>query len=147
MFWRPGRGEYPGKWHGPGRVIIQESEHVIWVSHSSKIFRVAPEHVRKLSEREASSCLDQLASEPLQVPPRVLGKGVFQYEDLTEQVIPVPPHMPPPPSPPNVSISENASDQPDAEPEMPSQSNSSDYAPSTPLNDLPDSETMEPSCT
>jgi hypothetical protein len=25
MFWRPGRGEIKGKWHGPARIIIQES--------------------------------------------------------------------------------------------------------------------------
>eukprot|EP00435_Cladocopium_sp_Y103_P028612 s1421_g7.t1 len=98
MFWRPGKGEYPGQWHGPGRVIIQESEHVIWVSHSSRLYRVAPEHVRKLSEREASTNLEQLSSDQLSLPQRVLGRGVFQYEDLTDQVVPTPPHMPGAPS-------------------------------------------------
>ena len=34
MFWRPGRGEIKGKWHGPARIIIQESENVIWISFS-----------------------------------------------------------------------------------------------------------------
>ena len=53
MFWRPGRGEIKGKWHGPARIIFQESENVIWISFSSRVYRVAPEHVRFLSEREA----------------------------------------------------------------------------------------------
>ena len=49
LFWRPGRGESPGQWHGPARVIIQESESVLWLSFSSRVYRVAPEHVRCLS--------------------------------------------------------------------------------------------------
>ena len=87
MFWRPGSGESPGQWHGPARVIIQESESVLWLSFSSRVYRVAPGHVRCLSEREASSCLDQMASGPMPVPTSDQGIGVFQYEDLTEQVI------------------------------------------------------------
>ena len=41
MFWRPGKGEYRGQWHGPARVIIQESDHVVWISFSSRVYRVA----------------------------------------------------------------------------------------------------------
>ena len=33
VFWRPGKGEQPGHWHGPAKVIIQESTHVVWISH------------------------------------------------------------------------------------------------------------------
>ena len=163
MFWRPGKGEYTGQWHGPGRVIIQESEHVIWVSHSSRLYRVAPEHVRKLSEREASNNLEQLSSDQLSLPQRVLGKGVFQFEDLTDQVVPTPPHMPGAPSssmmmpdplpevlpvnPPNTHIdnSTSESEQPDAEPVNPIPSHeNSEYTPTTPLNDLSENEQFPP---
>lgn len=53
MFWKPGKREAPGSWVGPARAIIQESSQIIWISHSSRVYRVAPEHVRKLSHREA----------------------------------------------------------------------------------------------
>ena len=49
MFWRPGRGENPGQWTGPARVIVQEGQHVVWISFSSRVYRVAPEHIRCLS--------------------------------------------------------------------------------------------------
>ena len=86
MFWRPGRGEHSGQWHGPAKVTIQESQHVVWISHSSRVYRVAPEHVRSLSEREALQiprCGDQMSEN---VPNASGGKGVFQYEGLTENI-------------------------------------------------------------
>ena len=131
MFWRPGSGESPGQWHGPARVIIQESESVLWLSFSSRVYRVAPGHVRCLSEREASSCLDQMASGPMPVPTSDQGIGVFQYEDLTEQVIAPPlmlpehnnfPNYPNPPNP-NTTPGTELEIQPDAEPSIAPPSN------------------------
>lgn len=147
MFWRPGKGDSPGQWHGPARVIIQESDSVLWLSFSSRVYRVAPEHVRCLSEREASRCLDQMASGPMTNPSSELGKGVFQYEDLTEQTITPPPmptddngfpNVPHNPTGPNSSnpSAQELEIQPDAEPSIVPPSNvSSGYAPTTPLND------------
>ena len=83
MFWRPGRGEAPGQWHGPARTIIHESDHVVWLSHSSRVFRVAPEHVRCLSEREAVMSGSQIDAGMMDVPFKDHGRGVFQFEDLT----------------------------------------------------------------
>eukprot|EP00435_Cladocopium_sp_Y103_P057366 s1032_g19.t1 len=146
MFWRPGRGELPGQWHGPARVIIQESNHVIWISHSSRVYRVAPEHVRSLSEREADQCQSQVESGVMEVPPRDKGRGVFQYEDLTEVVNPAPnaPTVVPrndDGSGPVVDVSE----QPDAEPSHnPSPPPSNAYTPTTPMSDNPNETTLEP---
>jgi hypothetical protein len=68
MFWRPGRGENPGQWTGPARVIVQEGQHVVWISFSSRVYRVAPEHIRCLSEREASASLDAMSQGNMSFP-------------------------------------------------------------------------------
>ena len=49
--WRK-RGEADGSWIGPLRVVIQDSHNVVWVTMGSKLFRVAPEHLRPLSAVE-----------------------------------------------------------------------------------------------
>ena len=138
MFWRPGKGDYPGQWHGPARVIVQEAEHVIWLSHSSRVFRVAPEHVRQLSEREAIHNFSAINTQHLQ-PPNKDGRGVFQYEDLTDQVVQVPP-IPMPPAPDvedqlvePLAPPDQIEHQPDSEPSQPDH-DTSDYAPTTPMN-------------
>eukprot|EP00438_Fugacium_kawagutii_P029976 Skav217703 [mRNA] locus=scaffold2294:90003:97141:- [translate_table: standard] len=134
MFWRPGRGEAPGTWSGPARVIVQESEHVIWLSHSSRVYRVAPEHVRMLSEREASdNTLNLHQQQDLSLPPSVGNRGVFQYEDLSEAVPPGPP-VPEvaEPESPDVPAPESNESQPDAEPG--NAPGLSEYAPTTPAN-------------
>jgi hypothetical protein len=146
MFWRPGRGELPGQWHGPARVIIQESNHVVWISHSSRVYRVAPEHVRTLSEREALQFGSHLATGPIDDLPRDAGKGVFQYEDLTEVVNPLPVaetaiEATPGNMVPTISI-ESQLNQPDSEPgnphdAVPSIAPSNEYTPTTPLSNAP----------
>ena len=150
MFWRPGRGEVKGQWIGPARIIIQESDHLIWVSHSSRVYRVAPEHVRSLSEREAEQFRSHFDSPDLLQPPKEVGKGVFQYEDLSEMSGPVEPS-----NSPNIqgdnhfpmenNLQSNSShpqqtqtegEQPDSEPSMPPVSqNSSEYVPTSPAHD------------
>ena len=141
MFWRPGRGENPGQWHGPARIIIQESQHVIWLSHSSRVYRVAPEHIRLLSEKEAQDASQQIAEGSPLPPLKEAGRGVFQFEDLTEQVVRTPSMMPPaPPNIPQASNESNQSEQPDSEPQIhiPTDDNNTDsYAPTTPISDTP----------
>eukprot|EP00434_Breviolum_minutum_P029213 symbB.v1.2.025839.t2/scaffold2536.1/size76742/5 len=51
MIWKK-RGEADGNWHGPMQVISQEGSSVVWVSMGTKLYRVAPEHVRTLSAVE-----------------------------------------------------------------------------------------------
>ena len=146
MIWRPGKGDYAGQWHGPARVIIQENEHVIWVSHSSRVYRVAPEHVRTLSDREATHNFQQISSQEQEPNPREIGKGVFQYEDLTNQVVLPPESMPPAPvtNQDNHPTTNDDSTpvQPDSEPDNIPPS-SDHYSPTTPLNDTSSQATDE----
>ncbi len=83
MFWRAGKGNLPGSWNGPAKVILAESQQIIWVTHMSRLYRCAPEHLRSLSSREAS--LQEVTDESPMVLPENFGTGVFQYHDLTLQ--------------------------------------------------------------
>eukprot|EP00435_Cladocopium_sp_Y103_P063659 s40_g25.t1 len=144
MFWRNGKGAAPGAWHGPAKIIMREAENVVWISHMSRLYRCAPEHLRELSSREHENLPSRNDSEPFPSPavPR-LGTGVFQYHDLSQQ--PGNPNFNPPDNPssnnhdstsndnsednnpnpiPNVSMPQNPnvseapeSVQPDAEPD------------------------------
>ncbi len=84
MFWRNGLGQNPGRWHGPATVISHENDSVVWISHIGRIYRTAPEHIRTLSIREDHELQKNPGNEPSEIPPQI-GKGVFQYEDLTQQ--------------------------------------------------------------
>lgn len=81
MMWRPAQGQNPGKWFGPGKVISQENESVIWISHLGRIYRTAPEHVRSLSTREACDFCNDPTNQDSSLPSQT-GRGVFRYEDL-----------------------------------------------------------------
>ena len=137
MFWRPGRGENAGSWTGPARVIVQESEHVVWISFASRVYRVAPEHVRSLSEREPEQCLESAGRESMEIPKKVGNRGVFAYEDLASipsSSLPVGlPTEGPPVIPENIHRMPTPESQPDAEPALsPHVPPSLDYEPSTP---------------
>ena len=89
MIWRK-RGESVGNWQGPMQVVMQESPQVIWVTMGSKLFRIAPEHVRPLSAVEESEN-EHIKRDN---PPREISQGVTQFQDLTvnpEQESVVPP--------------------------------------------------------
>ena len=128
MYWRQNR------WCGPGRVIHQEDQHVVWLSHLGRIFRVAPEHVRLLSEREVQSSWKTLQEITPIEPPQRSGHGVFQYENLIPQTSVPTTHSPssgedianhiPENNTPEVAnhdtvanIPTSTSEQPDAEPD------------------------------
>ena len=154
MFWRPQMGESPGQWFGPARVIVQEGDSIVWISHVSRVYRVAPEHVRCLSEREAQNQAEVLSQGTMNSPMTSHGKGIFQYEDLTDQPsnsIPIPPDELPFSSNYPVADNQNTNTnseimpQPDSEPSMPPLSDdSSECVPTTPLSEQPDHGTNEP---
>ena len=75
MYWKNGKGVEPGSWHGPGRVLMVEQRSVIWVSHMTKLFRLAPEHVRAISARELLSTGGDNSL------PSSSSNGVFQFRD------------------------------------------------------------------
>ena len=55
MYWmkrsKPNRQEV-GRWHGPAKIVCQEGQSIIWVSHSDRLIRCAPENLRPASLRE-----------------------------------------------------------------------------------------------
>ena len=86
MFWRDGKGNLPGQWHGPAKVIIQEGDNLVWISHMSRLYRCAPEHIRCLTSREAeSNTTRELQGSRSDDHSPDLQNGVFQYHDLTHQ--------------------------------------------------------------
>ena len=129
MMWKR-RGEADGNWVGPLRVVLHEDQHVVWLTMGTKLFRVAPEHVRPLSAVEEFNNRTQLASTPNYqsiVPPH----GGIQYHNqvtinpesnvdrnlntpaapITSTIPEVVPNQAPIPIPES-----NQSDQPDTEP-------------------------------
>jgi hypothetical protein len=90
MVWKK-RGEADGQWHGPLQVVIQESPHVIWVTGSGKLYRVAPEHVRPLSAMEETTHQQTLASgqSPESILPSIIpSHGGVQYHNLINNSTP-----------------------------------------------------------
>ena len=60
-----------------------EGRNLVWVSHLTRLYRCAPEHLRKLSADEAQG----VSREDLQtfrLPDRS-GTGVFQFRELSQQ--------------------------------------------------------------
>ena len=85
MFWRAGKGNLPGNWHGPAKVVLTEGDQLVWVTHMSRLYRCAPEHLRNLSSREVSNINPE--DDSAHILPENLGSGVFQYHDLTQQSV------------------------------------------------------------
>ena len=85
MIWKK-KGEADGNWIGPAQVLAQEADRVVWVSHGTKLFRVAPEHVRYLSaseewkQRDSHQEVDRSNRHP---------QGGTQYHNLTPE-LPIP---------------------------------------------------------
>ena len=67
-----------GRWHGPAKVISQEGQSIVWVSHGTTILRCAPENLRPASLRE----WQQLSSYDSALPHKNTG-GASTFVDLT----------------------------------------------------------------
>eukprot|EP00435_Cladocopium_sp_Y103_P038295 s1525_g10.t1 len=83
MFWRAGKGVENGSWHGPAKVLMIEDRNLVWVSHLTRLYRCAPEHIRLLSEDEAKSLSDE--DRRMFFLPDRSGSGVFQFRELSSQ--------------------------------------------------------------
>ena len=90
MFWREGKGALHGAWHGNARVLMREDPNVVWLSHLSRLYRCAPEHIRDLSSREQEQVTAEQSSQdsPWKSGQGRLGTGVFQYHDLISNKYP-----------------------------------------------------------
>ena len=55
MYWlkrhRTSRQE-AGRWHGPAKVVLQESQSAVWITHADRLFKCSPESLRPASLRE-----------------------------------------------------------------------------------------------
>eukprot|EP00435_Cladocopium_sp_Y103_P001047 s2611_g1.t1 len=76
MYWRQGKGAEPGSWHGPARIIMLEKPNTIWISHLTRLYRCAPEHVRSVSSREMTQSLEPGDEVP------DMTTGVIQFRHL-----------------------------------------------------------------
>ena len=58
-----------GRWHGPASVVVVEGTRNVWLNHSGKLVRAAPEQLRPASFREWKTLRDMMAkpswSQPL----------------------------------------------------------------------------------
>ena len=79
MYWKQGKGAEPGSWHGPARIIMLEPPNTVWISHLTRLYRCAPEHIRSVSSRERSH--DMTANGSLSD----MTSGVVQYRNLQGQ--------------------------------------------------------------
>ena len=55
LYWRQSKGNLKGdrgRWYGPGQVVVNESQKVIWISHAGYLIRASPQQVRPASLRE-----------------------------------------------------------------------------------------------
>ena len=86
MYWREGKGVDEGRWRGPAKVLMIESQNLVWLSHMTRLYRCAPEHVRALSEDETKS-LTPDDRQMFSLPNRS-GTGVFQFRELSRQSSP-----------------------------------------------------------
>ena len=55
MYWRrqpKANRREGGRWHGPAKIVAQESSSTIWVAHAHRVLRCSPESLRPASLRE-----------------------------------------------------------------------------------------------
>ena len=72
MYWvkrqRASRQE-AGRWHGPAKVVLQESQSAVWLSHAERLFKCAPESIRPASLRKWNTVNNQAQSWIPEIPP------------------------------------------------------------------------------
>ena len=89
-----------GAWLGPMKVVVQESQHTLWTTMSSKLYRCALEHVRPVSSEEARHIVvrpnEPTTSEIAKHIPLPTQGDITQYHDLTNiQPSNIPTTLPP----------------------------------------------------
>lgn len=154
MTWRQGKGANPGHWVGPMKIVVHENAQTIWTTLGCKLYRCAPEHVRPVTANEARE-IPIHSNEPsistiAQQLSQLQSQGITRAIDLPD-AIPIEPNLTPQTST-NPRITTDSEDQPDDEPEAPSQQSPNSSQPNeTPnahnpddLNDSPDPENTNP---
>ena len=75
MYWKAGKGVESGAWHGPAKVLIVEGKNLIWISHLTKLFRCAPEHIRSLQLMRNSRSPSSIETCSICLPGVVVGSS------------------------------------------------------------------------
>lgn len=130
MIWKQGKGALPGMWHGPMKIVVHENAQTVWTTMSSKLFRVAPEHVRPVTAAEAKDikipAQEPSISQIAQQIPQVSNQGVTQVFQPNSDMSPNLPITEPPlettqngdAQGPIPLVSTDSEGQPDMEPEI-----------------------------
>ena len=123
MMWRQGKGANPGHWLGPMKIVIHENDQTIWTTLACKLYRCAPEHVRPVTANEALE-IPIHSNEPsisiiAQQIPQIQSQGITRAIEIPDIISIEPQNSGNPNSNPRVNT--DSEDQPDDEPEVPSQ--------------------------
>ena len=100
-----------GRWHGPARVIVQEGNSIVWLSHADRLIRRPPENIRPASLREWNTWSDhvpEVRDLPQNMPiPQPVPNESQENDVLDDEYSPsLAPEIPPP---------HQADDQPEGE--------------------------------
>ena len=90
MIWKQNNGALPSRWIGPMRVVVHENHQTVWTTMTSKLYRVAPEHVRPVTASEARDIQIDVNMTPVSTIAQQLStinnRGTTQAIDLSSQV-------------------------------------------------------------
>ena len=136
MIWKQNNGALPSRWIGPMRVVVHENHQTIWTTMLSKLYRVAPEHVRPVTAFEAREIQIDSSMTPIstiaQQLSEVRNRGTTQAIDTignpnieaspNDVTVLPPPDVVAPNENPDLENTDQSSghSQPDQEPEAPS---------------------------
>lgn len=138
-------------WHGPMKVVVHENSQTIWTTMSSKLFRVAPEHVRPVTSSEARDIrvsaqepsISQIAQQIPQLSPQGVTQAIVPDTSGTVNNSPVVPTVvdqdPPPNVPEGPDQNPESEGQPDTEPGITSETQEVESPPPNPF--VPDETT------
>ena len=135
MIWKQNNGALPSRWIGPMRIVVHENHQTVWTTMLSKLYRVAPEHVRPVTASEARDIRIDVNMTPISTIAQQLNdiSNRGQAFDLTtsQPTGEIPTAIPPqntshsqehtaPNTDPNDVAPSSGNSQPDQEPEIPS---------------------------
>ena len=81
MVWRGGLN---AGWCGPMRVVIHESQQVVWVTQHGRLYRHAPEHIRLVTSIESRTIKEADFKSPIPEPPNNLSESTEPHRNSQE---------------------------------------------------------------
>jgi transposase InsO family protein len=134
MLWRLDQNQEPPRhrWYGPLRVIIQDGNQTVWCTNAGRLYRGAPEHVRRAVPEEGQPEGPDLPDDMTQIHQQIqnMSRGDNREEsqpliappENLDETMPQPTESPPPPNVDNDSQhiqTEGSLQQPEPESEGP----------------------------